>query len=523
MKKIIILTFFVVFAFGDVNRTIINNINEKINTLNTVISASIWNIRYENFIKYQDINDELIILNLNLKKTSDIHQQEELKRKIANLEEQLSLLKEYKDLNFAQSLSAPDNIETLSKLTNPLAIIGAFSHIKKLKGEKEEYIFKFNDFKNLVDKIKEKNSELKELVELKPSVENIEALKASDKKLEEFEQALNFASVSYSVYEKKIDEELSRVSAEIKVQGLRAVNILVAIVIVIAIAFMLKFIAKKYIKDSERYYTATKIINFININIIFLILLFAYIENITYLVTILGFASAGLAIAMKDMFMSMLGWCVIIFGGSFRVGDRVKVFQNDTTYIGDIIDISFLRITLYEELTLETYNKNRRSGRIIFIPNNYVFTNLLANYTHHGMKTVLDGIDISVTFDSNLDKAQEIVENIVTRHAKGYTELARKNIARLQHEYSIKNPKVEPRFFMFFEHWGMRISAWYMTNAYAALVLRSTISKEIIKEFNKHKDIKIAYPSQNLYLGNLNQNHFEQHHENMYFHARNKD
>ncbi|WP_376787704.1 hypothetical protein, partial [Campylobacter jejuni] len=24
-------------------------------------------------------------------------------------------------------------------------------------------------------------------------------------------------------------------------------------------------------------------------------------------------------------------------------------------------------------------------------------------------------------------------------------------------------------------------------------------------------------------LGNLNQNHFEQHHENMYFHARNKD
>ncbi|EOH5584046.1 TPA: hypothetical protein ACHD15_001696, partial [Campylobacter jejuni] len=27
MKKIIILTFFVVFAFGDVNRTIINNIN----------------------------------------------------------------------------------------------------------------------------------------------------------------------------------------------------------------------------------------------------------------------------------------------------------------------------------------------------------------------------------------------------------------------------------------------------------------------------------------------------------------
>lgn len=507
MKKIFILLFFALFAWAEFNQSGIKNSSSD--SLNESINSSIWNTHYENFMHYQNIHDELMLLTFKLKNSPNIHEQEELKHKIALLEEQLSLLKEYKDLNFAQSLSAPDEIEILPKLTNPLAIIGAFSHIKKLKEQKDEYALKFNDFKNLVDKIKEKNLEFKERTRLNPSVKNLEELKALDKKLEEFSQALNFASVSYAVYEKKIDEELSRVSAEIKVQSLRAVNILVAIIIVLALAFMLKLLAKKYIKDSERYYTATKIINFINLNIIFLILLFAYIENITYLVTILGFASAGLAIAMKDMFMSMLGWCVIVFGGSFRVGDRVKVFQNDTAYIGDIIDISFLRITLYEELTLETYSKNRRSGRIIFIPNNYVFTNLLANYTHHGMKTVLDGIDISLSFDSNLDKAQEIVENIVTRHAKGYTELARKNMTRLQREYSIKNPKVEPRFFVFFEHWGMRISAWYMTNAYAALVLRSTISKELIKEFNKHKDIKIAYPSQNLYLGKLNQTHFE--------------
>ncbi len=344
MRKILLLLCFSLFAFGDINRTIINNINEKISNLDTVIGASIWDVRYENFIKYQDINDELIILNLELKKIEDVHLQDELKRKIATLEEQLNVLKEYKELNFAHSLSAPEDIETLSKLTNPFAIIGAFSHIKKLRGEKEEYAFTFNDFKNLVEKIREKNLELKELVNLESNIENIEALKASDKKLEEFDQALKFASVSYSVYEKKIDDEIARVSAEIKAQGLRAINIVIAIVIVVAIAFMLKLVD-----------TATKIINFINLNIIFLILLFAYIENITYLVTILGFASAGLAIAMKDMFMSMLGWCVIVFGGSLRVGDRVKVFQNDTTYVGDIIDISFLRITLYEDIKLCFY------------------------------------------------------------------------------------------------------------------------------------------------------------------------
>ncbi|HEF9280489.1 TPA: mechanosensitive ion channel family protein, partial [Campylobacter coli] len=133
MRKILLLLCFSLFAFGDINRTIINNINEKISNLDTVIGASIWDVRYENFIKYQDINDELIILNLELKKIEDVHLQDELKRKIATLEEQLNVLKEYKELNFAHSLSAPEDIETLSKLTNPFAIIGAFSHIKKLR------------------------------------------------------------------------------------------------------------------------------------------------------------------------------------------------------------------------------------------------------------------------------------------------------------------------------------------------------------------------------------------------------
>ncbi|MBK1993962.1 mechanosensitive ion channel, partial [Campylobacter novaezeelandiae] len=215
---------------------------------------------------------------------------------------------------------------------------------------------------------------------------------------------------------------------------------------------------------------------------------------------ILGFASAGLAIAMKDMFMSMLGWCVIIFGGSFRVGDRIKVKYNNEIYVGDIIDISLLKITLYEDITLVTYTDNRRAGRIIFIPNNYVFTELISNYTHHGMKTVFDGIDITLSFDSNLEKAQKIVEEIVTRYSKPYTNLAKKTLIKLQNEYSIKNPQAGPKFFTFFENYGMRISAWYMTNSYAALTLRSTLCKEIIKEFNKHQDIKFAYPTQNIYF-----------------------
>jgi small-conductance mechanosensitive channel len=50
--------------------------------------------------------------------------------------------------------------------------------------------------------------------------------------------------------------------------------------------------------------------------------------------------------------------------------------------------------------------------------------------------------------------------------------------------------------FSFIEENGMRLSVWYLTNAYATLTLRSTISASIIDAFKSEEDITIAYPTQ---------------------------
>lgn len=216
-------------------------------------------------------------------------------------------------------------------------------------------------------------------------------------------------------------------------------------------------------------------------------------ENATYVVAVLGFASAGLAIAMKDLFMSLLGWIVIIIGGSVHVGDRIRVEKDGSTYIGDVLDISMLRITIYEDITLTSYKENRRAGRIIFIPNNYIFTMMIANYTHSGMRTVWDGIDIKLTFDSNIQKAAKIATQIAIKYAKGYTQVTNKQLRKMRDQYSLRPINTEPRIYTFIENNGIALSVWYQTNAYATLGLRSTISFEIIQAFLKEKDIFVAY------------------------------
>jgi small-conductance mechanosensitive channel len=124
---------------------------------------------------------------------------------------------------------------------------------------------------------------------------------------------------------------------------------------------------------------------------------------------------------------------------------------------------------------------------------------MIANYSHGSLKTVWDGIDIVITFDSNHKKATHLVKEICRKYSKGYTDITRKQINKLRDRYSLKNSNVEPRIFTFIETNGLKISAWYLTNAYATLTLRSTISADIIDAFNAEHDITISYPTQTFY------------------------
>ena len=46
----------------------------------------------------------------------------------------------------------------------------------------------------------------------------------------------------------------------------------------------------------------------------------------------------------------------------------------------------------------------------------------------------------------------------------------------------------------------MKISAWYLTNSFATLTLRSTISAEIIKRIQAEEGITLAFPTQSVYI-----------------------
>ena len=515
-KFLLLFIFTCKLLYADTNATLpmitgenavkIEMLKQNIETIDNVIKDNLWYKRYGNFITYQKLSEELSAADMELKKfkaskeRNALDRYEKLLSKQESLKKQVELLHEFKNAPFSKLLE-PSEIENYPKINNPFSIISAYSYIKKIKQASDEYKSRLDGLKFLIAKLQESIVAQDDIAQLDPTALEASVLRDSQKELNAFLSAEEIASTTYSLYVKKVEEATIRVTQDITIQMKRAFDIGVVVAFVIIFTLLLKLVAKRYIQDNERFYMANKVINFSNITLIIIILLFSYIENVSYLVTVLGFASAGIAIAMKDWFMSILGWMVIIFGGSLHVGDRVKVKKDGLPYVGDIIDISLLRITILEDITLTSYLENRRSGRVIFIPNNYIFTTLISNYTHGTLRTVWDGIDIFITFDSNHKKAVHIVKEITKKYSKGYTDIARKQLNLLRNQYSLKNTNVEPRIYSFIEPQGMCISAWYMTNSYAALTLRSTLCSEFIDALNKEEDITIAYPTQNINFG----------------------
>ena len=466
---------------------------------------SIWIKSYDSYMAYRETRKSLIEVKDRINELQRQSSNVERKLELEGLQAKEKILTEQIDLLRAQGTSPfvlllkPDEAGELPTITNPFEIVMGISYIKRLSSQYQDYLVRKEDLQEIIGNLDHQITLYEKITALSPTKEESEALVASKVKIEKFKLALDTLTMTANVYEKRIESTEARINKEIKDQIYKLLKIFVLIVLLVLLSLLTKRAVKRYVIDNERFYMVNKVITLVTVAVIALILIFSYIDNVGYFATILGFVSAGLAIAMKDWFMSLFGWVVIFAGGSIHVGDRVRFVKEGMDYVGDVLDISPLRITLMEDITLTTLETNRRAGRIIFVPNNYIFTSMIANYSHASLKTVWDGIDIMITFDSNHKKAAHLTKEICRKYSKGYTDITRKQLNKLRDRYSLKSANVEPRVFTFIESNGIKVSSWYLTNAYATLTLRSTISADIVDAFNAEYDITIAYPTQTFY------------------------
>ena len=298
---------------------------EKIAKIDFELKDNILLKRYSNYVSYSKISTELAFLKDSVKKKSNVVDEQiyQLHNKVRVKENELELINEYRGSPIGGLINPPE-IEKYENITNPFGIINSLSHIKKLENNKKQFKNLEKEIDALTIKLDEELVMYLELFNLDQKPEYKEKITFLDKQKKDFSMVLEIVSTTEEVYTRKLEQVILEIQSQISQQIQKMFIIFIIIVILSVIAFLVKLALKKYFSQNENYYMTNKIINFTLVFLIIMVLLFSYIDNVSYLVTILGFASAGIAIALKDWFMSIFGWMVIVTSGSIQVEIELK-------------------------------------------------------------------------------------------------------------------------------------------------------------------------------------------------------
>ena len=115
-------------------------------------------------------------------------------------------------------------------------------------------------------------------------------------------------------------------------------KIVASLIIILVISILRYLIVRLLISkvdDINQRYQWRKISLYISVFIIILFLTSTWLGFIGSVGTFLGLVSAGIAIALKDPLVNIVGWLFILIRQPFKVGDRIQIGSNS----GDVIDI----------------------------------------------------------------------------------------------------------------------------------------------------------------------------------------
>lgn len=134
-----------------------------------------------------------------------------------------------------------------------------------------------------------------------------------------------------------------------------------------------------------------------------LLALIAVGASATGLLTVFGAFTVAIGLSLQDVFKNFFAGIYLLFERPFRVGDRIAIRD----VVGEVQGID-IRTTLVRNL----------AGEMVLVPNALVFTEILRNNTHFGVRR----LDLTITTS---DKTATEIDRLVRRHLEDVAEVRR--------------------------------------------------------------------------------------------------
>lgn len=240
-----------------------------------------------------------------------------------------------------------------------------------------------------------------------------------------------------------------------------------------------KIYANLPVNDKKKFFRNRKIRIVLTI-ISFILVLLIWGEKMQGIITIISFISAGLTIAIREIIFNFFSGLYINFRKPFEVEERIEV----AGIKGDVINIHALGFEMLE--VGERVNAEQSSGRIVHIPNSYIFKEPLKNYTKV-FKYIWNEMTVSIELDSDIEKTKEILYDILNNNEvlKEIPKKAENAVDEEVFEYRIYYNYLEPIIYTKIVGNHIELNLRYLVHPKKARDVEEEINERILEEYRK--------------------------------------
>ncbi len=258
---------------------------------------------------------------------------------------------------------------------------------------------------------------------------------------------------------------------------LRLAFLAIAVGLVLGISHLWKKVTFRYMRDVRRRHQFLVLRRIIVSVVIGILAIVASINGLGGISTFAGLLTAGVAVALQNVILAIVGYFFLIGKHGVRVGDRLQV----SGVVGNVVDIGLIRMHLME---LGRGPGAQPTGRIVAFSNAVVFR------THAGLYKQVPGthflwheVTRNLPPGSDYRPIEEKMLQAVNKVFADYQEKLEEQLRRMEHVLkTMPIPALHPESRVRMTKNGVSVTIRYPVDMHHAREMDDRINREVLAE-----------------------------------------
>jgi small-conductance mechanosensitive channel len=267
---------------------------------------------------------------------------------------------------------------------------------------------------------------------------------------------------------------------------LRLGGLLVAIFVVLLASAIWQRATLRYIREPRRKRQFQLIRRIVVSAIIAILLILAFVTEFGSVATYAGFLTAGLALALQNVILSVVAYFFLIGRYGIRTGDRVTIAGVN----GEVIEMGLVRMYLMEQTGAG--DDVHPTGRVVVFSNSVLFQPQAIYKQLPGTDYLWHTVTVVMTPDSNFDVAETTLTKAVESVYEEYRPAIEQQHAEFEKSVDVEMTAPRPECHLRFTDAGLEFRARYPVEFKGARDTDSRVMKALYDAVAQTKDLTVA-------------------------------